>query len=102
MNQSDHDPGSGDWGRRPVNLIDRPHRLIGRIRTGNSPEGRLCWRAARLGLRLHHLAPTGALARRLGPFYLTSDRMDGAVVGYALADLNAVAAFLAGFRQWQG
>jgi len=55
-----------------------------------------------LGLRLHHLAPTGALARRLGPFYLTSDRMDGAVVGYALADLNAVAAFLARFRQWQG
>ena len=72
-----------------------------RLRHRDARERRLRRRAAWLGLRLHHLAPTGAMARKLGPYYLTSERLAGAVVGYALTDLDAVAAFLRQFRKWQ-
>lgn len=83
-------------------LAHRAHRPTGRHRVPDSRERRLRRRAVWLGLRLHHPAPNGALAQRLGPYYLTSHRMPGMVVGYALANLDAVTAFLARFRRWQG
>lgn len=84
-----------------MTLIHQRRRVSGQMRVRDSRERRLRRRAALLGLRLHRPAPAGRLARRLGPFYVTSDRMRGAVVGYALADLDAVVGFLRRFRQWQ-